>query len=89
MAILSIQEVQALLLTTVAQELGVAEGDLQQQLEDDGDFVVGSQHAISIIATLERALKRRLAGVEELQPEEVTTFRALLRTIVKQTRGTD
>ena len=89
MAALSVEEVEVLLLSAVAEELEVTEGELQQQLDDDGDFVVGSQHAVSVIAALEGVLKRRLAGVEELQPEEVTTFQALLRTLVKQTRGTD
>jgi hypothetical protein len=89
MAALSTEEVEFLLLSAIADELEVTEDELQQQLDDDGDFVVGSQAALSVIAALEGVLERRLAGVEELQPEEVTTFQALLRTLVKQTRGSD
>lgn len=83
------QEVKDLLLSAVSEELERSPEELQRELDQDGDFVVGSQRAVSVIAALEQKVKRKLAGAEELEPEEVTTFGALLKTLLKQLGGND
>ncbi len=80
-------EVKELLLSAVAEELERPQQELQQEIDEQGDLVIGSQRAVSIIAALEQTLGRRLAGVDELEPEEVTCFGALLRTLLGQIGG--
>jgi hypothetical protein len=78
------QELKELLLATVAEELERPEEELQRELDEDGDLTVGSQVALVVIAVLERSLNRRLVGVDELEPEQATTFEAIWESLYLQ-----
>lgn len=67
-----------LLLTAASEELERSVDELAGELDEQGDFAIGSQKALGVIAVLERSLNRRLNGVDELEPEDATSFETIL-----------
>lgn len=71
-------ELAAAILVVLAEIRQVANADLAAEADrSGGDLEMASPEAVAVIATLEARFGRRLARVEDLEPEQLTSVASM------------
>jgi len=71
-----VSELEAAILTVLAEIRQVTLAELEAQ-RAGGDLEMASPEAVAVIATLEQDFGRRLAQVDDLEPEQLTSVASL------------